>query len=271
MKNYDLNGKIIFITGAASGLGRCLALKLADKAKRLVLIDKNEEGLNEVCAILKKNGVVADKYVFDFKHIDLLDKKIDEIYKNYQHIDVLFNCAGMENAGFADDLSLDVMREVINVNVLAPFLFASKIIPLMKKSKNGQIINIASDMGKRSIPGRSAYCLSKFALIAFSEALRLELEPYNIDAVTVFPGVMNTNFWKQVAYHGRINPGGYSDKRKRGNPEEVADRIIKNIGRRKRIISKFSPVKIYLFINNISPALGDRITKRYMDFKKVNL
>lgn len=271
MKTYDLNNKVILITGAASGLGRCLALNLADKAKKLILVDKNEEMTNELFKILKDKGIDVDQYIFDFKYIDLLEERVDKIYKNYEQIDVLFNCAGMEIAAFIDDFTLGLMQEVIDVNLLAPFIFSNKIIPMMKRNKSGQIVNIVSDMAKRSIPGRAAYCMSKFALLALSESMRLELEPYNIDAVTVYPGVMNTNFWKNVIYHGRIDPKGFVDKRKRSDPDEVAKRIIKKLEKRELIISKFSRVKIYLLINYIFPKIGDYVTKKYTNFKKANL
>jgi len=271
MKRYNLDNKTILITGAASGLGRCLTLNLADRAKKFILVDKNEEMLNEVVSILRGKGKDVDSYIFDFKYIDMLGQKIDEIYNNYEQIDVLFNVAGMEIAGFVDDLTLDSMREAHNVNCLAPFLFTSKIIPKMKKQGSGQIVSIASDMGKRGIPGRAPYCASKFSLVGFFESLRLELEPYNIDAVTVFPGVMNTNFWKNIRYEGRINAAGYDDKRPRNEPDAVAKRLIKKMEKRKRVISKFSPVTVYLFLNHTVPAFPDYITKKSLDFKKVNL
>ena len=270
-EKISYQGKNVIVTGAASGLGRCLSIHFSKKGANLILIDKNGPLLKQVCFEINNLKGNVDSHVIDLSELEVLPDNIDTILMGYDRIDVLVNCAGIEVDGFVDDTPIEGFRENYDVNLYAPLLLSQKVIPLMKKAGRGQIVNVSSDMAKRSIPGRSAYCMTKSALSALTETLRLELAPYNIDAVLVFPSVLDTPFRKNIKYYGRITKQTFNDVRKRNNPSIVASYIIRDLEKRKLIIKKLSFVKCFLLLSYIFLFIAGFIIRKTMKPEEMNL
>ena len=219
------------ITGAASGLGKELAINLNNKQKSLILLDKNLEGLEN----LKKSLKFSEKVKiinFDLANIENIKNLFENDLKNDNEIDCLINSAAYEAAGFFDDIPAEEMMKNINTNSLAPLLLTKEILPILKKN-NGAIINMVSTMSTVGVPGRMSYCISKSALRSFSNVLRCELKYQNIHVLTVYPEVMDTPFWKNVKYFGRIKNAMFNDPRKKNDPKDVAKGIISSLENKK--------------------------------------
>jgi len=269
MLRYPMKDKVVIVTGGANGLGRCLSIQLAEKGAKLIILDKDEKQLKSIQRNLENKKCYVDSHLIDLADLTSVRKKADALIDKYNKIDILINCAGFEVDGFIDDVPLEAFQENYNVNFYAPLILCKKVMVGMKKRRSGQIVNVCSAMARRSVPGRTAYCITKSALSGLTESLRLELRPYNIDAVTVSPGVMNTYFADRIKKYGRMFH--YNDARPKYEPAAVAKRIIKGLERRHSIISKFSMVDLFLVFNGVFPLVADKIINKAFKIEESNV
>ena len=269
MKINAMGDRIYVITGAASGLGRELAMRLSHLGANLVLIDKDGAGLKDLGADLPVEHTEA--IVFDLAKTDEINNRFENVFlEKKDKLYGLINCAAEEHDGFFDDIPLEVMRRSIEVNFWAPIILSRLIAPILKKKGDGQIINIISDMAFRTVPGRLAYSASKAALRSFSECLRMELKPYGVNGISIFPGVMRTPFWEAVTTYPRMVPPP-SDSRPTQTASEVADFVMKKLRRNQLIIRQINITKIFLLFDAIFPMLGDKIIFKGTKFDRINL
>lgn len=180
--------KTAIITGAASGIGLALARNFAAEGYRLFLLDKHD--------IPKLEQTLDIEY---FK-VDLTDFKqsskiVNDILHKKVATDVLINNAGILLDGFLD-ISLEDIEKLIHTNTLAHFNITKQIAQHMKTQKQGYIFNIASRSGLDAKPSLGAYAISKFALVAFNEALYEEMVKFNVKVTALCPSVVNTNMAK---------------------------------------------------------------------------
>jgi NAD(P)-dependent dehydrogenase (short-subunit alcohol dehydrogenase family) len=145
------------------------------------------------------NGLdAALKLPLDVSQAESVRKAVDTIIQNFGRIDVLINNAGYAQIGAIEELSDEQIQQMYDVNVFGAIRMVRAVIPHMRKQQAGQIINISSIAGKMVTPVNGSYSSTKFALEAISDALRLELEPFNIQVVLVEPGAIKTNFDRTV-------------------------------------------------------------------------
>ena len=262
---FRLENKIAWITGAASGLGKALSIGLARKGMKLVLIDKDREGLDQLISDLVSGphlGLCVDLCC----HQDL-EKQIDEIDSSFTNVDVLINCAGFVTVGFLDDIPVEAFKKIVDVNFYSALILIKKALPVMRRKRSGQIVNVSSAMGRRSAPINTAYCITKAALNSLTEGFRLEVEDDNINVMLVSPGPMDTHLRFNYERYGRID--GYEINLKLHPPEIMAAKIIRGLEKESRRVTKFTPVEIYLLINFFFPSVADRIMK-FMLLRKIN-
>lgn len=182
--------KVICITGAAHGLGRELVAALSTN-NHVIAIDLESDVLPTVA-----NKFKCDYFFCDITNHLLVKETIDKIAKKYGTVDCLINNAGCYIDGPLSDNDPEVIKKVIEVNVLGPINMCRFVVPLMLKVKSGTIININSHAGLYARDNFSVYHGSKWAMTGFTESLRLELEPQGIKVTDVFPGLMDTKFVK---------------------------------------------------------------------------
>jgi len=192
MNIRKLQGKNALITGASRGLGKAMALALADAGARLVLVSRNLEQLNETATAVRKFG--TDAFVFqtdvtDEHQIAELQKSVAEKFGTLQ---ILINNAGINIRKTVTEFTLDEWRQVMDTNMTSAFLMCRAFVPLMKNQSFGRIINMTSMMSHISLPGRTAYSASKTALLGFTRALALELAPEKITVNGISPGPIAT-------------------------------------------------------------------------------
>jgi len=201
-----LKNKIVFVTGASSGIGKSCANIFAQNGAKLLLCARREDRLEEIALNLKtKYG--TESYIFQ---LDVRDRKavntaLDNLPIEWKNIDVLLNNAGLAR-GFSKlyDGLIDDWEEMIDTNVKGLLYISRKIIPGMVERKRGDIINIGSIAGHEVYPGGAVYCASKHAVDALTRGLRVDLVGTPLRVCTVDPGLVETEF-SLVRFHGDDN------------------------------------------------------------------
>ncbi|MBM7655350.1 SDR family oxidoreductase [Neobacillus cucumis] len=194
-----MSRKTAIVTGSSSGFGFLCVIELAlkgftviatmrdtNKAKALLDLAKEKELDNDIH--VTSLDVTSSDSIHDFK------KYLD----NYSQIDVLINNAGFAVGGFSEELSIEDYRRQFETNFFGVIAVTNAVLPIMRASKQGRIINMSSISGRFGFPGLSAYTASKHALEGYSESLRLELRPFGIDVSLIEPGSYQTNIWTSV-------------------------------------------------------------------------
>lgn len=207
----ELRGKNAIVTGAARGIGRGIALKLADAGCNVALIDLGsikdsaltynlaaQTELAEAVEAVKKLGVKAIAILADVTKFTDCERMARETAEKLGGVDVLVNNAGIIAIGPVSEMAEEAWDRVLAVNAKGPFLCAKACIPHLQKNREGAIVNIASIAGKKGYANLSAYCASKFAVVALSQALAQELGPSNIRVNAVCPGFLKTAMWTGV-------------------------------------------------------------------------
>lgn len=195
---HVLAGKTILITGGASGLGMALCKTLFDAGANVMIADINPDKARAVAesvaeSIRNSEARVITTYC-DVGDPIAAENAVDETVRAFGKLDVLINNAGTDVTRSIDEISFTDWERVIHTNLYGPFLLSKYAAKHMKRSRTGQIVNIASTAAKRAWPNASAYHASKWGLLGLSHALHAELRPYNIKVTAVVAGGMRTPF-----------------------------------------------------------------------------
>lgn len=256
MKN--IKGKVVVITGASSGAGRAIAIRLASEGTRLVLAARREEALQEVAGEVAVLGGIAKIVVTDVKEMSAVHRLTREAVKEYGFIDVWINNAGVLAAGAVEDVSTDVTADVIRTNLLGYIHGAQAALPIFKQQGHGVLINNISVGGWIATPYMAAYCASKFGLRGFFESLKGELRNFpGIHICDLYPAFLDTPGIQHAAnYTGktlRPAPPVY-------DPARVADAVVKLINNPKEQKAIGSAAVLLKVAYGIFPSITRNIT-----------
>lgn len=192
------SGTTAVITGASSGIGKALAVKLArDYAARLVINARGEKELAATAKLVNDSGGEAVCVVGDVADEQITQQLIDTCMSKYNAVDILVNNAGLTRSGPIASLTPDDWRYVFAVNFFAGLNLIYAALPHMSSQGSGKIVNIASVAGKVAFPGTVCYASSKFALVGLSQGLAAEYASQGIDVITVCPGWVRTEFFSK--------------------------------------------------------------------------
>lgn len=190
MKN--LSGKVVALTGAASGIGRCLAIQLADKGCHLALADVDRKGLEETIALLSGNTKVS-MYIVDVADKDRVYAWAEEVVADHGQVDVIINNAGVASTTSIEDISYQDFDWVFNI-VFYGVLYGTKaFLPYLKQRPEANIVNISSVNGFVPFPNNGPYNAAKHAVKGLNQTLIQELRNTNIRVTSVHPGGIKTN------------------------------------------------------------------------------
>ena len=259
-----MTDRVVIITGASSGIGKACAYVLSQKGARVVLAARNGDKINEVAADLKKQGQQALAVKTDVSIEEDCRHLVDQAIKHFGRIDVLINNAGISMRGLFSDTSLDVIRQLMDINFWGTVYCTHYALPYILKQR-GSVVGISSIAGFQGLPGRTGYSSSKFAMHGFLETLRVENLKKGLHVMIAAPGFTSTNVRKSA-----LGPDGKSqgesprDEHKMMSPEKVADIIASGIKRRRRQIIMTRQGKITVWMRRVLPKLTDKITYRVM-------
>jgi dehydrogenase/reductase SDR family protein 7B len=219
-------GKVVWITGASSGIGEALARRFADSGSRLILSSRREDELNRVARLCSKAESVA-VLTLDLNKPELMSDAVRRALDIADHVDVMIHNGGVSQRAFAADTEYLVDDLLMRTNYLGPIALTKALLPSMRSRRQGHFIVVTSVLGKFGLPGRSGYCASKHALHGFFDTLRAELWRDGIQVTLVLPGFVRTN----VSINALTGTGAANGKMEAGtaagvSPEVCADRII---------------------------------------------
>lgn len=222
--------KTALITGATSGIGRATAHEFAKHGINLILCGRRQERLDSVEKALSRETDVHTLN-FDVRDKHATFKAIESLPQAFRDIDILVNNAG--NAHGLDPIETgdtDDWDAMMDINVKGLLYVSKAIIPNMTERKSGHIINIGSSAGKEVYPKGNVYCASKHAVLAITEGMRMDLNPYRIKVSAINPGLVETEF-SQVRFKGGKQADNVYKGYKALQPEDVAEAIYFTITR----------------------------------------
>ena len=215
MQAFNIKGAVAVVTGAASGIGRALALDLAARGAELALTDRNAESLAETAAACRAAGAKVSEHAFDMSDASIIAALPEAVVAQHGRVDLVVNNAGVALAGDFDQIGLDDFEWLMAINFWGPVRMCKAFMPLLRQRPAAHIVNISSLFGLISPAGQTAYCAAKFGVRGFSESLMHELEETEIGVTVVHPGGVRTN----IATGARIPAGA--------NSPDLAERLQK--------------------------------------------
>jgi len=201
----DLHDRSILLTGAGSGIGRALALQLADYAPRLTLVGRRAEPLEEVAAQVRERGGQALVVPSDLTSSGAPSVVVATAQEQFGGIDVLVNNAGNVRAGRLEAVEESEVLAQVALNLTAPILLTRAALPALRRSGDGLVVNLSSGIALIGMPFYATYAATKAAIAHFGEALRRELYGEGVHVLNVFPGATSTPMMetsKAGAEHG---------------------------------------------------------------------
>ncbi|MDQ1321013.1 MAG: hypothetical protein QG655_2256 [Actinomycetota bacterium] len=249
-------GKRVLVTGAASGIGRAVALRLAADGAVLFLTDVNPEGLGATVEAARAAGAeVAEYRALDITDYDAVAGFGADIHTRHLAMDAVMNVAGVSVWGTVDQLTHRQWRAMVDVNLMGPIhVIETFVPPMVAAGRGGHLVNVSSAAGLLALPWHAAYSASKYGLRGLSEVLRFDLARHRIGVSVVVPGAVNTPLVNSVEIAGVDRDHPHVQRWVRlfsGHavaPEKVADQILKGLARNRFLIYTSADIRaLYAF------------------------
>jgi NAD(P)-dependent dehydrogenase (short-subunit alcohol dehydrogenase family) len=256
MAQNGFAGKRCFLTGAASGIGRATALKLAARGAELFLTDINAEGLELTVADARAlGGKVSAHRALDISDYDAVAAFAADIHATHPSMDVVMNIAGVSAWGTVSQLTHQHWESMVSINLMGPIhVIETFVPPMVLAGRGGSLVNVSSAAGLVALPWHAAYSASKYGLRGASEVLRFDLARHRIGVSLVVPGAVKTPLVQSVEIAGvdREHPqvrkwidrfGGHAV-----SPEHVADKILAGVSKNRYLIYTSTDIRaLYAF------------------------
>jgi dehydrogenase/reductase SDR family member 7B len=259
-----MNGKVVIVTGASSGIGKACAKRFLDAGAKVVVnarsADKLEETAREWLSYKDRFITVAG----DVSREEDCRKLVEQAVHHFGTVDVLINNAGLSMRALFETMDLNVLRKLMDTNFWGTVYCTKYALPYILKNK-GTVAGISSIAGKKGLPGRTGYSASKFAMEGFLETLRIENIKKGLHVLIACPGFTATNI-RNTALSSDGTIQGESPRNESGmmTPEEVADAIYKAIINRKRDLILTTNGKLAVWINKFFPSWSDKLVYNHM-------
>lgn len=233
------NNSVAVVTGAAAGIGRALAIRLAtEKIKGVAIADVNQTGLNETANLLENSGVQITTHIVNVGDLGQMRAFADDVIAKHQAVTHVVNNAGVSLFGDIEQVSIEDLDWLMQINYWGVVYGTKLFLPILRRQKSAHIVNVSSVFGLVAPPGNAAYAASKFAVRGFTEALRHEMRNFNVAVSCVFPGGIATD----IAVAGRVGAGVDPIQKEESvnvhvataktTPEQAAEIIVEGIKRR---------------------------------------
>lgn len=255
--------KVIWITGASSGIGEALALQFAKQEARLILSARREDELKRVGALTKLPELDLMILPFDLSDTKNASGLTAQVMNKFGRIDILINNGGYSQRSEAIETAIEIDRQLMEVNYFSYVALTKAVLPYMKRQKSGHIIAVSSIAGKFGFYLRSSYSAAKHALHGFYESLRLETEAMGIKTMIVCPGKIKTN----VSFNAVTSTGVPHNKMDESHEEALsaeacADQIINGILKNKEEIYIGGKEILMVKIKRFFPKLFSKLIRK---------
>jgi short-subunit dehydrogenase len=268
----------ILLTGASSGIGAALALKLAAEGTDIVLLARRENRLQQLVQQIQNEypayagGPHKIRYIAgDITNPDVRQNAVQTAQEQLGGIDILINNAGVGATALFEATTAETLRRIMEVNFFSLFELSQTVLPLLKESaaseerkKNGirpMVVNLGSIVGLRGVPHYGIYGAAKFAVTGLSESIRAELSRNGIDVLLVCPGTTQTEFFDvlQQSTSAPVLP-----VHRAASPQYVAERIVKAMKQGRHRIIPYFPAVLLDYLNRFAPGFTDWVMARYV-------
>ena len=252
-----MTASVVFLTGAASGIGRATALKLAAQGAELYLTDRDDEGLAMTVADARALGAkVPEHRALDISDYDEVAAFAADIHTSHPAMDVVMNIAGVSAWGTVDQLTHQHWQSMININLMGPIhVIETFVPPMIAAGRGGHLVNVSSAAGLVALPWHAAYSASKYGLRGLCEVLRFDLARHRIGVSVVVPGAVKTPLVQSVQIAGvdRDDPQGAEldgpvREATRSRRRHVADKILAGVAKNRFLIYTSADIRaLYMF------------------------
>ena len=262
MKTFQ--NKVVWLTGASSGIGEALAYALSSRKAKLILSSRNQSGLERVKRCCENGGDNILVLPLDLTCPQELEQKANEAWNHFGKIDYLFLNAGIAVRDLAVSTLPEMDRLVMETNYFGPMLLTKYILPHLLEKQNGHIVVVSSLSGKYGIPRLSAYAASKHALHGYFESLRAEVAGRNLKISMIVPGFIST----PLALHTRDGKGNAYGKAIEVNesgmsPEVCAEKILRAVAKEKQEALVGGAEISSVYLNRFFPVIFSRIIRNH--------
>lgn len=198
-KNFDLTGKVALVVGGHGGLGKAIALGLADAGADTVVASRNLKALQAVAKEIEGKGRKSLAVTVDVSNEPQVKSMVESVLKSFPRLDILVNAAGLAIRKPADSFPIEEWQQVMDINTRGTFLCCQAAGRVMIKQKSGKIVNVSSVRGRYGLPaGYAAYCSSKGAVDTLTRTLACEWAKYNVLVNAIAPTVVETDLTKEL-------------------------------------------------------------------------
>jgi len=257
-KLASVRGLHALVTGASSGIGRALALRLARDGARLSLLARRRDALEAVAGEVRAAGAEAQVLICDVADRGASEAAAAEAVAGQGGVDLLVNGAGYGRHRRFVDHEVDDIERMLQVNTLGSIYLTKALLPAMLEARRGWIVFIASVAGKIATPDESVYAASKFAVVGLASALGLEVEEAGVHVLTVCPGAIRTPFFDDEAL-ARLPPVAL---RQMVEPERLVDAILKALADGRHELTLPRGIRAGYIVQALAPSFMRRQVKR---------
>ena len=247
----NIQGKTILVTGASRGIGRAIALELAQqRVKRLLLVARDAARLAEVATLIEALGVEVVILALDLTQVVEVNIAIAKAWRDHGPIHLLVNCAGVAyQAPFLQSQLRNVQQELA-INLIGMYTITRLVARRMAVQREGRIVNVSSLMGKVAAPTMATYSATKFAILGFTQALRGELAAHNIQVMALLPSLTDTDMVRELQWFRWVVPM---------TPEQVAKAFVAGLHKDSPEILVGWQSHLAVWCNFIAPRLVEKI------------
>lgn len=251
-----MSARRALVTGASSGIGEACARLLSSEGYRVALLARRGERLESLRAELGDGHLSLVCDVRDAEAIERAARTIDDAFGG---LDLVVNNAGVGYRARVDEMQPELLRATFDTNVIAPLLVCRSMLPLLRRGSRPVVVNVASVVGRRGIPGQAAYAASKAALVSIGEALRIEWKREGIAVCTLSPALTSTGFFDAQPNPSHLPP---PDLATSAAPIEIARHVLVLDRDPRPEVSLRWKWKVLAFVSLVAPRLADRMLER---------
>jgi short-subunit dehydrogenase len=255
----QIRGKKVLLSGASSGIGRAIALRLAREGADMFLVDIDEVGMAETAAEARQLGVEVICRRCDMSQPREVSSAVAEVLSRWNGVDILVNNAGITYYGKTERMAGEHWEKLLRINLLSHVQFTRELLPSLLELPEAHVLNVCSVLGLIGMPKVTAYCTSKFGMVGFSESLRNEFGRQGLGVTALCPGFVRTNLFTNAPLEEKVEEHKLPPKIICTTPERVANAAVKAIYRNRRLVVMEPFARLMYAMKRFAPWLMDAI------------